>query len=433
MTIVGAGLAGVECARAIIEGGFFVRLIDKKPERFGAYELPGFAELVCSNSLKSEADMTASGLLKREMRALGSLLLAKADNHRVRAGGALAVDREALSEEITAYLQAHPRVEVISKTVTSIPTDTAFTVIATGPLTEAPLATKISNDRLHFYDATAPIVAKESIDLNQAFAGGRYGKGGDDYLNCPLDEAAYHRFYEALVSGELVETDDYDDKLFQHCQPIERLARRGRDTIRYGPMRPVGLKDPQTGKRPFAVLQLRREDASGEMWGLVGFQTRLKFFEQKRIFQLIPALHRAEFYRYGVMHRNTYVQGPDMLTYGNEMKDRANVFVAGQLTGVEGYMESASSGLITGRFIRQLLAGKKKEEAIAALPSPDTMIGALHQYVIGSPTADYQPMNANFGLFPTADDQPRKKDLRRQYFIERSDAEIRRVLERDHD
>jgi len=433
VTIVGAGLAGVECAHEIIKGGFFVRLIDKKPERFGAYELPGFAELVCSNSLKSEDETTASGLLKREMRALGSLLLAKADNHRVKAGGALAVDREALSQEITAYFQEHLQVEILSETVTSIPTKTPFTVLATGPLTEAHLATKLSNDRLHFYDATAPIVARESIDMNEAFAGGRYGKGGDDYLNCPLDETAYNAFYEALITGELVETDDYDDKLFQHCQPIERLAKRGRDTIRYGPMRPVGLKDPRTGKRPYAVLQLRREDASGEMWGLVGFQTRLKFFEQKRIFQLIPALRHAEFYRYGVMHRNTYVNGPELLTHGNEMKDRENVFVAGQLSGVEGYMESAASGLLTGRFIRHLLEGKTKDEAIGLLPSEQTMIGALHQYVIASPTSDYQPMNANFGLFAATDDQPRKKDLRRQFFIERSDQEIKRVLGKEDD
>lgn len=428
VTIVGAGLAGVECANQIIQGGFSVTLIDKKPERFGAYELPTLAELVCSNSLKSNDPTTASGLLKREMRALGSLVLQIADAMPLRAGGALAVDRQLFSQAVTQHLKKQTRLVLQSATVETIPVPNRYTVVASGPLTKEPLATELAGDGLHFFDATAPIVSADSIDLTHTFAAGRYDKGGADYLNCPLTQEAYEALRDALRSGDVVATADYDDKLFQHCQPVERLAARGDDTLRFGPLRPIGLKDPQTGRRPYAVVQLRRENKSGSMWGLVGFQTRLTWPEQKRIFRLIPALQSAEFLRYGVMHKNTFVHGPSTLQAGNEMKAQPGVFLAGQLTGVEGYMESAASGLLTGRFIRHLLEGRSREAATLLLPNQETIIGALHDYVIHADTADYQPMNANFGLLPVAD-APRKKEARRQFFIERSDREMARLLE----
>lgn len=432
VTIIGVGLAGAECAWQLLAGGFSVHLIDCKPEVFGAYRLPGYAELVCSNSLKSDDPETAGGLLKREMRSLGSIVLDVADRQRLRAGGALAVDRERFSAAVTNRLTEHALITVESRKVDTIPVDTAFTVVATGPLTEPDLAAQIDSDHLHFFDATAPIVSAESINPDLSFAAGRYGKGGDDYINCPLNEAEYRTFYDALLNGRVVETTAYDDRVFAHCQPIERLAARGIDTIRYGPMRPTGLTDPKTGRRPYAVLQLRREDAAAQMWGLVGFQTRLTFPEQQRIFRLIPALAEAEFFRYGVMHRNTYVQGPRVLGGGNVLKQNSRIFAAGQLTGVEGYMESASSGLITGRFIRHLLEGKSRTMADRLLPAGDTMIGALHQYVISSESPDYQPMNANFGLFAPTPDTPARKAARKAFYGARSAASIQRMLEAEH-
>lgn len=431
VTIVGAGLAGVECANQIIQGGFTATLIDKKPECFGAYELPTLAELVCSNSLKSNDPTTASGLLKREMRALGSLVLQIADTMPLRAGGALAVDRHLFSQAVTQFIEVQPGIHLRSATVEAIPELDHYTVIATGPLTKESLARQLAGEHLHFFDATAPIVSAESIELAHAFAAGRYDKGGADYLNCPLDKETYDALRDALRDGDVVDTADYDDALFQHCQPIERLAARGDDTLRFGPLRPIGLKDPLTGRRPYAVVQLRRENKSGSMWGLVGFQTRLTWPEQKRIFRLIPALQHAEFLRHGVMHKNTFVHGPSTLQAGNEMKARPGVFIAGQLTGVEGYMESAASGLLTGRYIRHLLEGKSREEAMRLLPNNETILGALHDYVIAAETKDYQPMNANFGLL-AMDEAPRKKEARRRYFMERSDREMARLVEALH-
>lgn len=432
VTIVGGGLAGVECAFQIVRGGFSVLLLDRKPDLYGAYEMPGFAELVCSNSLKSDVLTTASGLLKAEMRMLGSVLLKTADAVRLRAGGALAVDRTAFSARITAALEQQPQIEIRHTHVTEIPGGSPFTVIATGPLTDDLLAGALDHEALHFFDATAPIVDVDSIRREHLFEAGRYDKGGADYLNCILDEDVYDRFLNALLSADTVPLSAYDGKVFAHCQPLEHIAASGRDTLRYGPFRPTGLRDPKSGKRPFAVLQLRREDRDGRMWGLVGCQTRLTFPEQRRIFRLIPALQTAEFHRYGVMHRNTYVNGPRVLTWGNEMKDRPGVFVAGQLSGVEGYMESAASGLLTGRFIRQLLEGRSKAEAVRLLPPGITMLGALHRYVIESPSVDFQPMNANFGLFAASPDEPAKKWQRREYYGTRSAAAMAALSTGEH-
>ena len=396
VTIVGAGLAGSEAAWQLARRGIPVRLIEMKPVKYSpAHKSPGFAELVCSNSLKAEHLSNASGLLKAELRAMDSLILRCAEASRVPAGGALAVDRDQFSGKITETLRRHPLVTVENAVVSEIPD--APCIIATGPLTDPALTDAIQRatgqGALNFFDAAAPIVTADSLDMDKVFRASRYGRGTDDYLNCPMTEAEYNAFYDALVGAELAELHDFEKKLvFEGCLAVEILASRGRQTLAFGPLKPVGLVDPRTGKEPYAVVQLRQENAQGTLYNLVGFQTRLKWGEQKRVFGMIPGLEHAEFARYGVMHRNTYLNGPKLLGANYAMKGDPLVRFAGQLTGVEGYMESTASGLVAAVGLACALGGR---------PEPDftgqTILGALARHV-STPTSNFQPMNANFGI-----------------------------------
>ena len=395
VTIVGAGLAGCEAAWQLVRRGVPVRLIDMKPVKFSpAHKSEGFAELVCSNSLKAEHLTNASGLLKAEMRALNGLILASAEKCRVPAGGALAVDRHRFSETITETLKNHPLVEFESAVIDRIPDGPC--IIATGPLTDPALTDAISQlpgaKALHFFDAAAPIVTAESLDMDKVFRASRYDKGSD-YLNCPMNEDEYNAFYDALMGAELAELHDFEKKLvFEGCLAVEILASRGRQTLAFGPLKPVGLKDPRTGKEPYAVVQLRQENEAGTLYNLVGFQTRLKWGEQKRVFSMIPGLEHAEFARYGVMHRNTYLNSPDVLGENYALKDDPLIRFAGQLTGVEGYMESTASGLVAGLSLAQRLNGRVEPRFSGA-----TILGALERHV-RTPASNFQPMNANFGI-----------------------------------
>ncbi len=396
VTVVGAGLAGCEAAWQLARRGIPVRLIEMKPVKYSpAHKTPGYAELVCSNSLKAEHLSNASGLLKAELRALDSLILACAEACRVPAGGALAVDREQFSEKITSAVQGHPLIKTESAVVEQIPDAPA--IIATGPLTDPALCDAIAAHTgvkaLNFFDAAAPIVTAESLDMDRVFRASRYGRGADDYLNCPMTEAEYNAFYDALTGAELAEIHDFEKNLvFEGCLAVEILAARGRQTLAFGPLKPVGLVDPHTGKEPYAVVQLRQENAQATLYNLVGFQTRLKWGEQKRVFRMIPGLEHAEFARYGVMHRNTYLKGPEVLAENYAAKGNPLLRFAGQLTGVEGYMESTVSGLTAAVGLACALAGR---------PEPDftgrTITGALARYVC-TPSANFQPMNANFGI-----------------------------------
>lgn len=396
VTIVGAGLAGCEAAWQLVNRGIPVRLIEMKPLKFSpAHKMEGFAELVCSNSLKAEQLTNASGLLKAEMKALNSLILSAAEQSRVPAGGALAVDRDVFSEIITKMLKEHPLVTFEVGLVEEIPE--APVIIATGPLTDPALTDAIEKlpgaKSLHFFDAAAPIVSADSLDMTKVFRASRYDRGGADYLNCPMNEEEYNAFYDALIGAELAELHDFEKKLvFEGCLAVEILASRGRQTLAFGPLKPVGLIDPRTGKEPYAVVQLRQENEAGTMYNLVGFQTRLKWGEQKRVFSMIPGLENAEFIRYGVMHRNTYLNGPDMLGTNFALKDNPLIRFAGQLSGVEGYMESTASGLVAAIGLAHALTGK---------PEPDftgkTILGALARHV-STPSANFQPMNANYGI-----------------------------------
>ena len=422
VTVVGAGLAGCEAAWQLACRGIPVTLLEMKPAHFSpAHRYAGFAELVCSNSLKAQRLDSAAGLLKEEMRRLGSVCLAAADHHRVPAGGALAVERVGFSDEVTKTIQSHPLITVEEKMVEEIPEGTV--ILATGPLTQGKLAQSIGQlvdqQRLAFFDAAAPIVSGESVDTSIAFYASRYGKGdGEDYLNCPMNKEEYEAFYQALVEGERAPLSEEDQKQFtvyEGCMPIEVMARRGKDTIRFGPMKPVGLKDPRTGHRPWAVLQLRREDPEGKLYNLVGFQTNLKFGEQKRIFSMIPGLEHAEFYRYGVMHRNTFLDSPRLLEPDFSLRKDPRIFFAGQITGVEGYMESAASGLLAGLHLARRL-----QQQAPTLPPETTMIGALSRYVSRYPGKDFQPMGSNMGILPSLEDPVRDKRLRYQALADRS-------------
>lgn len=422
VNVFGAGLAGCEAAYQLAKRGIKVRLYDMKPhKKTPAHSSENFAELVCSNSLKAKRVESAAGLLKEEMRQLDSLLVKCADQCAVPAGGALAVDREQFSLLVTEYIKNHENIEFISEEVTTIP-ENEISVVATGPLTSDSLSAYIGDKfgkHLSFYDAAAPIVSADSVDMEYAFFESRYGKGdGDDYLNCPMNKEEYEIFYDALVNAERAPVHDFDvrdPKVYEGCMPIEVLAQRGVDTIRFGPMKPVGLRDPKTGHRPWAVLQLRKETASGEMYNLVGFQTNLKFSEQKRVFGLIPALKNAEYHRYGVMHRNTFIDSPRLLNSDFSVKSNNNIFFAGQITGVEGYMESASSGLMAG--INAYLRATEKDTV--TLPC-DTMIGSLSRYISDESVDDFQPMGANFGVLPALLDRPRDKALRGAMYAQRS-------------
>ncbi len=399
-TVIGAGLAGCEAAWQIAERGMDVTLCDMKPgRRSAAHHAQDFAELVCSNSLKSDRLENASGLLKEEMRRLGSLIVGCADETRVKAGGALAVDRDAFSALVTARVRAHPRIHICEGEVTELPAH-GDVIVATGPLTSDALAEAISRlgATLHFYDAAAPLVSFDSLDMSQAYFGSRHSQE-DDYINCPLDKDEYLRFWDALKDAEQAHVHGFEDsKVFEGCMPVEVMARRGPDTLRFGPMRPIGLRDPATGKGAYAVLQLRRDNAAGSVYNLVGFQTHLLFGQQKRVFSMIPALHDAEFLRYGVMHRNTYLDSPRLLTAHFELQTDPRLQFAGQMTGVEGYVESSASGLMAGLHLARRRAG------MAPLFFPDTTaLGALSAYISNPAVLDFQPMNVNFGLFPALD------------------------------
>lgn len=411
-TVVGAGLAGCEAAWALANRGVEVTLFEQKPlRRSPAHRADGFAELVCSNSLKAERVESAAGLLKEEMSRLGSLTVAAALSCRVPAGGALAVDRNRFSELVTKKILCHPNIRVVHEICGEIPAQ-GVVIVATGPLTEGPLAEAIAarcGGYLSFYDAAAPIVSADSVDRSHAFSASRYGRGGaDDYLNCPMDREAYEAFYEALLHAECAPLHEFDRPLtvYEGCMPVEQLARRGKDTLRYGPLKPVGLFDPVSGRRPYAVVQLRKENEAGTMLNLVGFQTNLKFGEQKRVFSMIPALHNADFLRYGVMHRNSFLNSPKLLNPNYSLRDEPRIYFAGQLTGVEGYMESAGSGLIAGLSAARRLRGLP----LPPLP-PETMLGALSLHVSCGPE-DFQPMGANFGVLPPIEPHIRKKQER---------------------
>ena len=416
ITVIGAGLAGCEAAYAAAQAGEPVTLWEMKPEKYTpAHHQPLFAELVCSNSLKAQRLESAAGLLKEEMARLGSLTVPIARGCAVPAGGALAVDRDAFSARVTEAIRSHPLITVRQGEVTAIPAD-GVTVIATGPLTSQPLAENIARlcgGGLSFYDAAAPIVTADSVDMSSAFRASRYDReesGAGDYINCPLNKAEYEAFREALVSAERAPLHTFDTPeqltVYEGCMPIDVLASRGLDAARFGPMKPVGLRDPHTGHRPWAVVQLRTENAAGTLYNLVGFQTNLKFGEQKRVFGMIPALRNAEFMRYGVMHRNTFLDAPRLLTGGFHLKTRPDWLFAGQMTGVEGYMESAGSGLIAGLNAVRRVRGQ--EELL--LPA-DTMLGALQRHV-AEPNAHYQPMGANFGILPPIEPHIRDKKAR---------------------
>ena len=397
VTVLGAGLAGSECAWQLAKRGINVKLIEMKPVKMTpAHTSPNFAELVCSNSLRSDELTNAVGLLKAEMRAMGSLIMESADANKVAAGGALAVDREGFSKYITDKLKSLQNVEVVSAEATEIPEGEV--VIATGPLSSDAIAEKIAalcpDSDLHFYDAVAPIVTLESVDMDSAFFASRYGKGTADYVNCPMDKDEYLAFVEELTHAKEAEVHGFDDGgVFEGCMPVEVMARRGVDTLRYGPLKPVGLIDPRTGRENYAVVQLRRDNADGTIYNIVGFQTHLTWGEQKRVFSMIPALRNAEFVRYGVMHRNTYLNSPKLLDRYYRLRTDGRISFAGQMTGVEGYVESAASGMLVGIETAARVLGMEPVD----FPQ-ETAIGALSLYVSGGSVGDFQPMNVNFGI-----------------------------------
>ena len=413
VTVIGAGLAGCEAAYALSRRGIKVELYEMKPlKKTPAHKSDSFAELVCSNSLKASRVDSAAGLLKEEMRRLGSVCLQAAEVSSVAAGGALAVDRDIFSEFITEKIKADPNITVKNEIVTEIPKD-GVTVIATGPLTDGELAQKINeltgSENLSFFDAAAPIVTADSIDYSVAFTASRYGKGGDDYINCPMNKEEYTAFHNELINAEGAVLKDFDRPLtvYEGCMPIEILAKRGEDSIRFGPLKPVGLTDPRTGHRPWAVVQLRRENAAGTLYNLVGFQTNLKFSEQKRVFSMIPGLNNAEFMRYGVMHRNSFINSPKLLNNNLSLKAEPQIFFAGQLSGVEGYMESAASGILAGINAAAYILDKEP------LVLPEfSMIGALLNYICDETVTNFQPMGANFGILPPLKEKIRDKKER---------------------
>lgn len=397
VTVLGAGLAGSECAWQLSRRGVKVRLVEMKPEKkTPAHSADGFAELVCSNSLRSDELSNAVGLLKAEMRRMGSLIMQSADENRVAAGGALAVDRDGFSRYITAKLENADNVEIIRAEATEIPSGEV--VIATGPLSSDAISAKIAalcpDSDLHFYDAVAPIVTLESVDMDSAFFASRYDKGTADYVNCPMDKNEYLAFVTELVSAKEAEVHGFDDGgVFEGCMPVEVMARRGVDTLRYGPLKPVGLIDPRTGRENYAVVQLRRDNAEGTIYNLVGFQTHLTWGEQKRVFSMIPALKNADFVRYGVMHRNTYLNSPKLLDRYYRLRTDPRISFAGQMTGVEGYVESAASGMLVGIETAARVLGLDSVD----FPQ-ETAIGALAEYISGGSVGDFQPMNINFGI-----------------------------------
>ena len=425
VNVIGAGLAGCEAAYQLAKRGIKVKLYEMKPKKFSpAHSDENLAEIVCSNSFKSNLKSNACGLLKEELRMLDSLLIRIADETRVPAGQALAVDREEFSKRVTEEIKKNNNIEIVREEVTKINLEKQ-TIIATGPLTSDNLFEEIRRlinaDSLYFYDAAAPIIDKESIDMNIAFLGDRYGKGDSSYINLPMNEEEYKNFYSELVNAEIVELHDFEKReIFEGCMPIEVMAKRGIDTLRYGPLKPVGFTDPRTGQRPYAIVQLRQDNSAGNIYNMVGFQTNLKFGEQKRVFSMIPGLANADFVKYGVMHRNTYINSTKLLDETFRMKDNKNIYFAGQITGVEGYVESIASGLVAGINMANQINGKK-----ALVFSEFNMIGALSKY-ISTPNEKFQPMNSNFGILPPL--ETRIKDKMERY-EKMSDIAIEKMKE----
>ena len=424
VTVIGAGLAGSECAWQLAQRGINVTLREMKPEKkTPAHTTENFAELCCSNSLRSDQLENAVGLLKEELRRLDSLILSCADATRVEAGGALAVDRHGFAALVTERVKSHPRITVVPGEVTEIPEGEV--IIASGPLTSDALADRLQallgeDTALHFFDAAAPLVSADSVDMEKAWFGSRYDKGTADYVNCPMDAEEYEAFWQALTCAQEAEVHGFEDKMvFEGCMPVEVMARRGQDTLRYGPLKPRGLKDPRTGREPYAVVQLRRDNADGTVYNLVGFQTHLRFPEQRRVFSMIPALHGAEFLRYGVMHRNTFLNSPRLLDRYYRLKADPRISFAGQMTGVEGYVESAASGFLVGVETARRLRG------MAPIDFPrETAIGALGLYISNQSVTVFQPMNINFGIIPPLDHRVKGKRNKNAELSQRSLAII---------
>lgn len=427
--VIGAGLAGTEAAWQIAGAGYQVELYEMKGiRRSPAHKTDLFAELVCSNSLKAARIESAAGLLKEEMFMLGSLTVPVARGCAVPAGGALAVDRDIFSQQITDKIKSHKNITVINQVVDTLDTDDdTITIVATGPLTDGALAENIKSlvdEYLSFYDAAAPIVTAESVDMSKAFGASRYDRGGeDDYINCPFNKAEYENFINELVNAEGAVVHDFD--VYEGCMPIEKLAKRGLDAPRFGPMKPVGLIDPNTNHRPWACVQLRRENAKGTMFNLVGFQTNLKFGEQKRVFSMIPGLENAEFVRYGVMHRNSFLNSPKLLNSDFSLRSKKNIFFAGQITGVEGYMESAGSGILAG-----INAVRLAENKTPFVPEQDTMLGALCEYISDESVTNFQPMGANFGVLPPIEPKIRDKKERYKALADRAIRSLKSTMEK---
>ena len=425
VTVIGAGLAGSECAWQLAQRGIDVILREMKPEKkTPAHTTDQFAELCCSNSLRSDQLENAVGLLKEELRRMGSLILSCADATRVEAGGALAVDRHGFAALVTERIRNHPRIRVVPGEVTALP-EQGEVVVASGPLTSDALAQELqkllgADSDLHFYDAAAPLVSAESVDMDKAWFGSRYDRGTADYVNCPMTEEEYDAFWQALTTAQEAEVHGFEDKMvFEGCMPVEVMARRGHDTLCYGPLKPRGLKDPRTGKEPYAVVQLRRDNAAGTVYNLVGFQTHLRFPEQRRVFSMIPALHDAEFLRYGVMHRNTFLNSPRLLDRYYRLKSRPEISFAGQMTGVEGYVESAASGFLVGVETARRLTGRSPIN----FPQ-ETAVGALALYVSNPAATAFQPMNINFGIIPPLDHRVKGKRNKNAELSQRSLAII---------
>ncbi|MGL5269808.1 MAG: methylenetetrahydrofolate--tRNA-(uracil(54)-C(5))-methyltransferase (FADH(2)-oxidizing) TrmFO [Selenomonadaceae bacterium] len=424
--IVGAGLAGSEAAWQIASQDIEVELYEMRPKKSTpAHKTADFAELVCSNSLRGAGLENAVGVLKEEMRRLNSLILTEADAHAVPAGGALAVDREGFSRSVTEKVKNHPLIKVIHEEVEKIPvTDDAVVLIASGPLTSEPLAADIAaltgQEYLYFYDAAAPIVVRESIDMTKAYKASRYGKGEAAYINCPMNKDEYEHFWQELTTAERTPTKDFEkEKFFEGCMPVEEMASRGIDTLLFGPLKPVGLEHPVTGQRPHAVVQLRQDNTAGSLYNIVGFQTHLKWPEQKRVFSLIPGLEQAEFVRYGVMHRNTFINSPQLLEPTMQLRGHKHLLFAGQMTGVEGYVESAASGLVAGINAARLVKGLDP----LVFP-PETAHGALCHYITTADMKHFQPMNVNFGLMPALTEKIRDKKLKKQAIADRALASL---------
>lgn len=428
VNVIGGGLAGCEAAYQIAKRGIKVKLYEMKPVKFSAaHSNENLAEIVCSNSFKSNLLTNACGLLKEELRMLDSLLIKIADENSVPAGQALAVDREIFAQKVTEKMKENPNIEIVKEEVTKINLD-EFNIVATGPLTSDSLFEEISkligNKELHFYDAAAPIIEKDSIDMSIAFIGDRYGKGEADYINLPMNKEEYEKFWNELVNAEIVELHEFEKReIFEGCMPVEVMAKRGIDTLRYGPLKPVGFDDPRTGRRPYALVQLRQDNKEGTIYNMVGFQTNLKFGEQKRVFSMIPGLENAEFAKYGVMHRNTFINSSKLLDATFKMKEQEKIYFAGQITGVEGYVESIASGLIAGINISNQILEKEK-----MIFSNDTMIGALCEY-ISTENEKFQPMNANFGILLKLSERIKDKQERYRKLAEKSIEKLKKKLE----